>query len=73
MRILVNKKFPMLLLHLELYCQQDAGDKFFRKMKQNKAVSREIRSFHLEYRPYLNEKIPHKYSFIRKISVVLSM
>ena len=45
MRILVNKKFPMLSLHWWSDCQKDAGDKFFRRMKQKKAVSREIRSF----------------------------
>ena len=44
MRILVDKKFPMLLLHWWLDCQKDAGDKFFRRMKQ-KVVPREIRSF----------------------------
>ena len=44
MRILVDKKFPMLLLHWWLDCQKDARDKFFQRMKQ-KVVSREIRSF----------------------------
>ena len=45
MRILVNKKFPMLLFHWRLDCQNDARDKSFRIMKQKKAASREIRSF----------------------------
>ena len=45
MRILVNKKFPMLLLHWWLDCQNDAGNKSFRRMNQKKAVSGEIRSF----------------------------
>ena len=45
MRILVNKKFPMLLLHWWLDCQNDAADKSFRRVKQKKPVSREIRSF----------------------------
>ena len=39
----MNKKFPMLLLHWWLDCQNDAGDKSFQKMKQKNV--REIRSF----------------------------
>ena len=45
MKILVNKKFPMLLLHWWLDCQNNAGDKSFRKMNQKKTVTPEIRSF----------------------------
>ena len=45
MKILVNKKFPMLLLHWWLDCQNNAGDKSFRKMNQKKTVPLEIRSF----------------------------
>ena len=43
MRILVNKKFPMLLLYWRLDGQNDTGD--LENEKQKKAVSREIRSF----------------------------
>ena len=45
MKILVNKKFPMLLLHWWLDCQNNAGDKSFRKMNQKKTVTLEIRTF----------------------------